>query len=54
MSKWIYPALTVISQPIKYIGVEATATLLKLINRKEIPEQHKIIKVSLRERETTK
>lgn len=54
ISKWIYPALTVISQPIRYIGVEAMSTLLKLLDGKEIPEQHKIIQVSLRERETTK
>ena len=54
ISKWIYPALTVVSQPIKYIGVEAMATLLKLFGGKELPEQHKIIQVTLRERETTK
>lgn len=53
MSKWIYPAITTITQPINYMGVEAVSTLLKLIQGKELHEQHKIIQVALKERETT-
>ena len=54
ISRWIYPALTTINQPIQYMGVEAVNTLLKLIEGKEILEQHRIIKISLKERDSTK
>lgn len=54
ISRWIYPALTTINQPIQYMGVEAVNTLLKLIEGKEILEQHRIIKISLKERDSTR
>lgn len=54
ISKWVHPALTVISQPVNYMGVEAASMIIKLIEGKEIHEQHKIIQVALKERETTK
>jgi DNA-binding LacI/PurR family transcriptional regulator len=54
ISRWVYPALTTINQPIQYMGVEAVNTLMKLIDGKEIPEQHRIIQISLKERDSTK
>jgi DNA-binding LacI/PurR family transcriptional regulator len=54
ISRWIYPTLTTINQPINYMGKEAVSTLLKLIQGKEIIEQHKIIQISMKERDSTK
>lgn len=54
ISKWVYPTLTTIQQPITYMGVEAVNTLIKLINGKELHEQHRIIQIDLKERDTTK
>ncbi len=35
------------------MGAEAVDTLVKLLQDKPIPEQHKIIKITYKERETT-
>jgi len=53
ISKWVYPTLTTITQPINYMGVEAVSTLIKLIEGKTLLEQHKIIQISLKERDST-
>lgn len=53
LSKWVYPSISTIVQPISYMGVEAVDTLVKLLQNKPIPEQHKIIKITYKERETT-
>lgn len=54
ISKWVYPTLTTINQPIQYMGFEAVHTLMKLIEGSEILEQHRVIKISLKERDSTK
>lgn len=53
VSKWVYPTITTITQPINYMGVVAVSTLIKLINGKDIHDQHQIIQISLKEREST-
>lgn len=54
ISKWVYPAISTIVQPINYMGVEAILSLIKLIKGEELIEQHKIIKVELARRDSTK
>lgn len=54
ISNWVYPAISTIVQPISYMGIEAFDTLLKLLTNKPLAEQHKIIKISYKERDTTK
>lgn len=54
MSKWVYPTLTTITQPVNYMGVEAVATLTKLIKGEELSDFHRIVKVELTRRESTK
>ena len=54
ISKWVYPTLTTITQPVNYMGVEAVATLTKLIKGEELSDFHRIVKVELTRRESTK
>lgn len=53
-SEWMYPGITVISQPIKYMGEKAINTIVKLINSEPISEFHSEISVELIMRGTTK
>lgn len=53
-TKWTNPAITTVSQAIKYMGSETVNTLIKLINNEQIPNVHRLIDVRLKERETTK
>ena len=53
-TKWTNPAITTVSQSVKYMGGETVNTLIKLINNEELPETHRLIEVKLKERETTK
>ncbi|MDD4076984.1 MAG: substrate-binding domain-containing protein, partial [Bacilli bacterium] len=53
IAKWVYPTITTVTQPINYMGAIAVSTLIKLLNGKEIPDQHQIIQISLKEREST-
>ena len=54
MSRWVYPSISTIVQPIQYMGAEAVDSLVKLLQDKPLQEQHKIIKINYKERETTK
>ena len=53
-TKWTNPAITTVSQSVKYMGSETVNTLIKLINNEELPKVHRLIDVKLKERETTK
>ena len=53
-SEWMYPGITVISQPIKYMGEAAVNTIIDLVNNKTIDEFHREIPVELIKRGTTK
>ena len=53
-TKWTNPAITTVSQAIKYMGSESVNTLIKLINNEELDTLHRLIDVRLKERETTK
>lgn len=53
-TKWTNPAITTVSQAIKYMGSETVNTLIKLINNEQLPNVHRLIDVRLKERETTK
>ena len=53
-TKWTNPAITTVSQSVKYMGSETVNTLIKLINNEELPNAHRSIDVKLKERETTK
>lgn len=53
-TKWTNPAITTVSQAVKYMGSETVNTLIKLINNEELPSVHRLIDVRLKERETTK
>ncbi len=48
------PPLTTINQPINDLATEASKTLLELINKEVITELHKVLPVSLIERDSTK
>ncbi len=48
------PPLTTINQPINDLATEASNTLLELIEKKEITVLHKVLPVSLVERDSTK
>jgi DNA-binding LacI/PurR family transcriptional regulator len=54
LSEVLLPRLTTIAQPIEEIGEVAIDSLVKLINKKELDEIHKIIPVYLVERDSTK
>lgn len=54
ISKWVYPSLTTVTQPVNYIGVEAVSTLIKLIKGEEISDFHRIVQVELNRRDSTK
>lgn len=54
ISKWTYPKLTTITQPVNYMGVEAVSTLIKLINGEELRDFHRITQVELNKRDSTK
>ena len=53
-SEWMYPGISVISQPIKYMGEAAVNTIIDLVNNKGIEEFHREIPVELIIRGTTK
>ena len=53
-SKLVNPTLTTIEQPIKYIGMQAFNTIQKLIMGESLLENHQIIEVNLKQRESTK
>ena len=53
-TKWTNPAITTVSQAVKYMGSETVNTLIKLINNEQLPNVHRLIDVRLKERETTK
>ena len=53
-TKWAYPGITTISQPIKYMGSEALHAVVKLINNEELASFHREIPIDLIVRETTK
>lgn len=53
-SKWTTPAITTISQAIKYMGSDTVNTLIKLINNEQLASMHHLIDVNLKDRETTK
>ena len=53
-TKWTNPGITTVSQSIKYMGSETVNTLIKLINNETLHSVHRLIDVSLKERETTK
>jgi DNA-binding LacI/PurR family transcriptional regulator len=53
-TKWTNPAITTVSQSVKYMGSETVNTLIKLINNEQIHTLHKLIDIQLKERETTK
>ena len=53
-TKWTTPAITTVSQAVKYMGSETVNTLVKLINNEQIHTPHRLIDVYLKERETTK
>lgn len=53
-TKWTNPAITTVSQSVKYMGGETVNTLIKLINNEELPNPHRLIDVKLKVRETTK
>lgn len=54
ISRWAYPALTTVTQPVNYMGVEAMASLVKLIKGEELNDFHRIVQVELSKRESTK
>ena len=53
-TKWTNPSITTVSQAVKYMGSESVNTLIKLINNEPLPQQHRLIDVRFKERETTK
>lgn len=53
ISKWIYPKMSTIVQPIQFMGTEAVNTILKLLKDQELTEHHKIIKITYRKGDTT-
>ena len=53
-SKFCSPALTTIEQPIKYLGIQAFNTIVKLIAGEKLTEAHQVINVNIKKRESTK
>ena len=54
LANLISPSLTTIHQPIDQLAIEATKTLTELIEKKELTKLHKVLPVSIIERESTK
>ena len=53
LSEILIPPLTTIAQPINDIAVQAINTLIELIDKKEVEDLHKVLPVSLVERQST-
>ena len=53
-TKWTNPAITTVSQAVKYMGGETVNSLIKIINNEELPTKHHLIDVRLKERKTTR
>jgi DNA-binding LacI/PurR family transcriptional regulator len=54
LSAVLIPRLTTIAQPILEMGQLAVDSLIELINKKELEEMHRLVPVTLVERDSTK
>lgn len=53
-TKWTSPAISTVSQSVKYMGSEAINLLIKSINNEQIPNKHISVEVTYKARQTTK
>ena len=53
-TKWTNPAISTISQSVKYLGSGAVETLMRLINNEPVQNSHLTVDVKFKERDTTK
>lgn len=53
-TKWTSPAISTVSQSVKYMGSESINLLIKSINNEQIPNKHISVEVTYKPRQTTK